>query len=207
MFKLLSFMRIEMKAITIKQPIRYRISVSRSFPATHPRNGEKTYFIPKLEYGIGLIEDCKTSNCVFTGLVCIGCFFNLSKEEIFKKIHTLRANYELWQKRFEKINRGEAILELYYWSGKPYNSKTVVICQLGKDDGIGLQKFQVREFVDEINDIERAYYAIDDRPKFDLPTSKIAKNDGLSLEDFKAWFKGYDLTKSLAIIHFTKYRY
>ncbi|MBQ9637447.1 MAG: hypothetical protein IJV36_06090 [Prevotella sp.] len=35
----------------------------------------------------------------------------------------------------------------------------------------------------------------------------LANNDGLSLEDWREWFKGYDLSKPLAIIHFTSFRY
>jgi hypothetical protein len=35
----------------------------------------------------------------------------------------------------------------------------------------------------------------------------LANNDGLSLKDFKDWFKGYDLSQPMAIIHFTKFRY
>ena len=40
-----------------------------------------------------------------------------------------------------------------------------------------------------------------------LKTSELAKNDGLSLPDFEEWFEPYDLSKPLAIIHFTNYRY
>lgn len=39
------------------------------------------------------------------------------------KLHTIRGNYDLWAKRFEKINKGEAVLSVRYWSGKPYNSR------------------------------------------------------------------------------------
>ena len=35
----------------------------------------------------------------------------------------------------------------------------------------------------------------------------VAQNDGLSLEDWLSWFKNYDHTKPLAIIHFTNFRY
>ena len=37
-----------------------------------------------------------------------------------------------------------------------------------------------------------------------MKTKKIIR---MSLDDFKAWFKGYDLHKPMAIIHFTNYRY
>ena len=33
----------------------------------------------------------------------------------------------------------------------------------------------------------------------------LSNNDGLDFDDWKEWFKGYDLSKPLAIIHFTKY--
>ena len=35
----------------------------------------------------------------------------------------------------------------------------------------------------------------------------LANNDGLTLRDWCAWFKDYDLSKPLAIIQFTKFRY
>ena len=35
----------------------------------------------------------------------------------------------------------------------------------------------------------------------------LAANDGLSTNDWLDWFKNYDLTKPMAIIHFTKFRY
>ena len=36
---------------------------------------------------------------------------------------------------------------------------------------------------------------------------ELSKNDGLSLEDLKSWFKPYDLSKPMVIIHFGKFRY
>jgi len=36
---------------------------------------------------------------------------------------------------------------------------------------------------------------------------QLANNDGLSAEDFEAWFKGYNLSEPMAIIHFTEFRY
>ena len=43
-------------------------------------------------------------------------------------------------------------------------------------------------------DVNGAYPNIED----------LAKHDGLSFEDWREWFKGYDLSEPLAIIHFTK---
>lgn len=38
----------------------------------------------------------------------------------YLKRHTIRANYEFWAKRFEKIAAGEAVLSIREWVGKPY---------------------------------------------------------------------------------------
>ena len=51
--------------------------------------------------------------------------FFARKIEEGKKIHTIRQNYELWNKRAEKINKGEAILSIRKWSGKAYRSKQI----------------------------------------------------------------------------------
>ena len=42
-----------------------------------------------------------------------------------EKITSIRFNYELWRKRFEKINKGEAVLSVRSWEGKPYRSKQI----------------------------------------------------------------------------------
>lgn len=41
-----------------------------------------------------------------------------------------------------------------------------------------------------------------------LPSLRVlANNDGLTLEDWNEWFRGYNLSNSLAVIQFTKFRY
>ena len=77
----------------------YVLIVSRYFPATHPRAGEKTNF------HIG-IHDCLLNN--YEG-----------------KKHTIRSNYELWKKRVDEVQKGKAYLSLRYWTGLPYRSKQV----------------------------------------------------------------------------------
>lgn len=163
----------------MKKLIRYRISIAVKFPATHPRKGELTGFVDKIKGNFCLLHEWLAGGA---------------------KKHTIRGNYELWQKRFEKINRGEAVIEPYYWAGKPYNSKQVVFMTLGKDDGIGLQKLEF-----SASGLFGMIKEDDDFPEESIST--IAQNDGLSLDDFKAWFKGTDLSKPLAIIHFTDFRY
>lgn len=115
----------------------------------------------------------------------------------YEKIHTIRGNYELWAKRFEKIEKGQAWLSLRVWAGKPYRSKQLEIFRYNKSSDIGIEKLQLDPVLGWfINDIDS-----------DVRTEDIAENDGLSLPDFKSWFKKYDLTEPLAIIHFTGFRY
>jgi hypothetical protein len=108
------------------------------------------------------------------------------------KIHTIRGNYNLWSKRAKEINEGKAILSIRYWSGKPYNSKQIEIKQLQK---VGIEKLEdPTNFV--FAPIEGAC----------IPWGDVAKNDGLSFEDFCDWFK-IKSKEPMAIIHFTNFRY
>lgn len=118
------------------------------------------------------------------------------------KLHAIRGNYELWKKRFEKIAAGEARLSVRVWTGSPYNyakdgSKQEEVFSFDRRDGIGLQKLQF--------DIYLGWF-IDDVDS-DVNTSVLAANDGLNKEDFLEWFKEASFRDSMAIIHFTKFRY
>lgn len=168
----------------------YRLSVSRTFPANHPKAGQPTYFVEKINNAIGDTEDCNVVINTRNGVL-----------DIWPKIHTIRSNYDLWGKRIGEVQRGEAVIELFYWSDKPYRSKQVVFFTLDKDSGCGVQKLIHGE--DSSGNL---------RPRlFDtceiLEERMLAHHDGLSLEDFKAWFKGADLSEPMAIIHFTPFRY
>ena len=193
-----------MKAISVK---RYRISVSRIFPTTHPRNGEPTGFREKIYNAIFEKEgDWSTAPGPVSHYVFEPDF---SIRE--KKFHTIRSNYDLWAKRMAEVQAGRAVIELFFWSGSPYNSKRdgskqIVFATLDKDSGCGVQMYHIAEYEDD-NGEERACYCIDNRMKVGFRLSELAKNDGLSVADFKAWFKGADLSEPLAIIHFTSFRY
>lgn len=151
----------------------YNIMLSRSFPATHPKAGQETGFAQKVMAAIGNTP-CHP-----------------------KKLHTIRANYDLWKKRIYEVMAGKAVLCLRQWTGKPYRSKTVVIKTLTAADGIGIQKLNFNWSGTGLNFIEEKM----------LHNSNLADNDGLSLNDWQAWFRGYDHSKPLAIIHFTNFRY
>ena len=126
------------------------------------------------------------------------------KENLCKtKMHTIRANYEFWKNRFEQIEKGEACLSIRQWTGKPYRSKQVEIARLTREDGIGIQKLEL-ELADKLFGI---YHPRIDDGKGVSSIEELANNDGLSLNDWREWFKDYDLSQPMAIIHFTPFRY
>jgi len=154
----------------MKKKKTYVLTVSQNFPKTHPRSGEST----------GFVEAIKK---LFT--------------EQQTKIHTIRANYPLWEKRIAEINAGNAVLSIRYWTGKPYNSKQEEILVL---EGCGVQK--ITSFMWQYAILDLLEEGTDS-----IEIETLAKNDGLSLTDFVNWFKGYDLSKPMAIIQFTNFRY
>lgn len=113
------------------------------------------------------------------------------------KLHTIRANYPLWAKRIAEVQRGEAVLSIRIWLGAPYRSKQIEIVRLTKDDGVGIQ-----ELVFWTGRI--GYPTVGN---YQPLIKEIALNDGLLRDDWVYWFKNYDKTKTMAIIHFTKFRY
>lgn len=114
------------------------------------------------------------------------------------KKHTIRGNYELWKKRFEKIDKGEACLSVRYWTGKPYNSPQKEVFNFTKTDGIGIEKIEFDDYL---------YSCLIEEKRFSVSSEMIPENDGLNHSDFEEWFKKYDLSKPMAIIHFTSFRY
>lgn len=160
------------------------ITLSQNFPATHPRKGQPTFFKHQLINALKMDkEDVPIYGIPHRGM---------PNERLGRKLHTIRANYPLWKKRFEQINRGEACLSIRQWTGKPYFSKQVEIARLTKEDGIGIQRLDLK--------------AIGDHSL--IHSSKIfANNDGLTREEWIDWFENYDLSQPMAIIHFTKFRY
>lgn len=158
----------------------YVLMVSRYFPKGHSKEGQPTEFIAKIRWKL---KSNLTSYCC--------------------KLHTIRANYDLWAKRFDEIKAGKACLSLRYWGGKPYRSKQIEFAKLTKKDGIGLQKLQFLTDDDNEPFIATNY----EGETVFLFKETLANNDGLTLIDWKEWFKGYDLSKPMAIIHFTNFRY
>jgi len=115
------------------------------------------------------------------------------------KIHTIRANFPLWEKRIEQINAGTARLSVRVWTGKPYRSKQK---ERFSFSGVGIQKLKSINF-----DKGFAFYIGENQHVVPLSIETLAKNDGLSLEDFREWFKDYDHNEPMAILHFTNSLY
>lgn len=142
----------------------YVLTISQTFPKTHPDAGNQTYFVGNI------------------------------KQEIKK--HTIRSNYELWEKRFKNIQEGKAVLSVRVWTGKPYNSPQKEVFRFTNADGIGIEKIQFKRIPND--------FFIGDRR---IDSFLLAENDGLTPYQFKDWFQNYDLTKPMAVIHFTGFRY
>jgi hypothetical protein len=164
----------------------YVITLSKRFPAGHNRAGDLTFFHEALSNALHNTEATLT----------VDDADDTSIKIYERKIHTIRANYPLWGKRIAEVERGEACLSIRQWTGKPYHSKQVEIARLTKVDGVGIQKAELTNDLAECIIGERHYSYVD-----------IARNDGLRPADWLDWFKGYELTQPMAIIHFTKFRY
>lgn len=176
----------------------YVITLSKFFPAGHTRAGEPTRFRCAFLQGRDFCPDC-TTTCNYDSdeIRSRGrtCSRNLWK---YRKLHTIRANYDLWAARIAEVEAGRACLSIRQWAGKPYRSPQIEIGRLTHADGIGIQKLEIRTpFAFTIDDM------LHDPQTLEL---QLAHNDGLSLDDWRGWFKG-DKSKAMAIIHFTNFRY
>ena len=173
----------------------YVLTLSEAFPKTHNKAGTPTGFKVKFTLGQGCPDCDKPQDLSGVNISdCNGCVNACS----LPKLHTIRANYPLWEKRIKEVQDGKAFLSIRQWTGRPYWSKQIEIARLTTANGVGIQKLCF--LGDNFNGgyIRNGVY----------PSDKIlAKNDGLSLADWEEWFRGYDLSKPLAIIHFTKFRY
>lgn len=138
------------------------------------------------------------------------------------KRHTCRCNYEYWKDRIARLQERGGVLSIRQWSGKPYQkgSTTEIIMDVPASMVEVQQLVMVRRRADGY-----VYSALVDGKPVDIVT--LAKNDGLTLDDFKAFFnpvfddyeKQVELQKDgeviiptetalkFAVIHFTTFRY
>ena len=83
----------------------YYLTLSPKFPSTHIRAGQPTNFEAALNNAI-MCAKCQEKP---KGMCMSECIIG------YRKLHTIRANYEFWRKRFEKIAAGEAVLSIRQW--------------------------------------------------------------------------------------------
>jgi len=126
-----------------------------------------------------------------------------------EKIHTIRSNYDLWERRIEEVNKGNAIISVRSWTGKPCRSKQKEHFKLGKSD-VGIEGLIFMN--EDISNThvtkghEITFYNVN-RDVKEVSVEILAKNDGLPLREFIKWFENYDLNPDHTIIHFTNFRY
>lgn len=118
-----------------------------------------------------------------------------------EKIHTIRGNNKgVWDSRYADIASGGKYLSIREWEGRPYNSQQR---EIARRDQIGLQKITMTYGTDDA--VPQAW--VDGRK---VPVEELAKNDGLSVEDFVNWFFGSVHEGNVfegVVIHFTDFRY
>lgn len=129
----------------------------------------------------------------------------IEKVMLGDKIHTIRRHYDKWRVLADKTHEKRYDIALCQWAATPRRSK---YNQIGLLDGrIGVQRVQLLYFADSDNVIA----TIDGN--FDVPVETLAKNDGLSVDDFKDWFFGKNRRENGndefngCIIHLTDFRY
>lgn len=146
----------------------YVITLSRVFPVSHPKAGQPTYFKEKI-YNAGVLL-----------MQALEYMMPANSTDPNCKYHTIRANYELWRKRFEQIERGEACLSIRQWTGKPYASKQIEIARLTKDDGIGLQKLTIYKQMNPVYAAMDTYIYVDGRLQNSMFEVQLSNKDGLT---------------------------
>jgi hypothetical protein len=175
------------------------VLLSKTYFPKHPKAGQETHFTQKVMNEIKnetwqICRDCRVVE-KFDGNCC-----GYLPMKIGKKIHTCRSNYNYWVKKIARLKETGGVLSVRQWSDVPYRSPQETAVDIPAEI-VGVQKLTFGKDRGEMRfdffDIDGKYVALE----------ALANNDGLSLEDFKSWFKGYNLSEPLAIIHFTKFRY
>lgn len=114
------------------------------------------------------------------------------------KIHTIRHNAKgVWDERYKGISSGRKYLSVREWTGRPYNSEQR---EFARYEEIGLQHITMTYGSSDA--VPQIW--IDDKR---VPIEVVAKNDGLSVEDFISWFFTKDNVFEGVVIHFTDFRY
>ncbi|KAA6316977.1 hypothetical protein EZS27_032801 [termite gut metagenome] len=92
------------------------------------------------------------------------------------KIHSCRQNYEYWELKIKRLKKADGVLSIRQWSDKPFCGKQEIITEVPADV-VGIQKLCLWRGFEHPAVIGREIFSI----------NELAKNDGLSLEDYQSW--------------------
>jgi len=164
------------------------LTFSRVFPSYHPRKGEPTYFVEKIWNSLWL----NGKRDIDYKMVCDlnpdkdiwDYWMKIERLEQNPKHHTIRAGHR-WKVGDKFSPR--------VWSRKPYQSKQIIIAP-------DIEVKKVWDFESKGGWIylksKDGNWAGVGQNKF----TEIAKNDGLSYDDFKKWIKYPKDTGNMQII-------
>ena len=165
------------------------ITFSTKFPSYHPRKGEPTFFVEKLNKGLNPIE----YGFVFGDEAKKSLNGNFDFEVYKKsepKYHTIRAGNR-WKvgDKFSPRIWGNDINPKNGKSG-PYNSKQIIIAPDIELKKVWNFEMKPKLFADECE------FLINDKPMAARDMTECSKNDGLEVIDFVYWFAGSDIMSS-----------
>jgi hypothetical protein len=152
------------------------LTFSTKFPSYHPRKGEPTYFVEKIHkslIGIKSFEDriLIEKQLELELIEPMGSYFYDEEFELCApKHHTIRAG--------NRFKAGD-MFSPRIWSGRPYNSKQIVIAP-----DIRVEKvwdFQIQQPIIWVNNIPVS-------SSHELIKS-VSENDGLEIKEFLDWFQ------------------
>ena len=136
------------------------ITFSQFFPKSHPKSGQPTNFVEKIYKSLYLMKSVPKE------IVEAFNFEIMNDNNIGAKHHTIR-NGNRWKVGDKFSPR--------VWSGKPYASKQIIIAS-----DIEIKKIWHFQAVGD-------YFYLNGK-QFDVTSSDLPNNDGLSTDDFLAWF-------------------
>jgi hypothetical protein len=157
------------------------LTVSKRFLAWHPKAGQPTYFKEEVLIGQSM------TNMVPSNL----------RSTLFAKLHTIRDNCPYWESVFERGMK----LSVRQWIDKPYKKPGQ---EKVFDIEPGLWGIQKITLINGQNGLEAF---VGDKG---IDIEMLAANDGLSRDDFEAWFSTYFKRGNVfygVIVHFTDFRY
>lgn len=162
------------------------ITVSRKFPKGHINEGQPTYFVERIlnaleinfreESYLDLLVELNWGNLKISKGQLFEFWRSLDIDSSYEKLHTIR-NGNRWE-------QGDKA-SLRVWYGKPYNSPQIIFAP--DVELVEVYRFNIYERMVYFSQKDRGLVFYSDG--LDEKIAEVAKNDGLTLEDFKSWFK------------------